>query len=125
MAESKRSSLRKSQLIVRKATPGEKEALYMAFAGLAAGHDVEALMADLCTPREIDELAQRLNIAKMLNQGNNYLDIQDKTGASATTIARVSKCLANGKGGYQMVIGRPRGRREPPTDPFAYEQEDY
>jgi TrpR-related protein YerC/YecD len=61
-------------------------------------------MEDLCTIREINEMAQRLTVAALLDEGESYSAIGEKTGASATTIARVSKCLNYGTGGYRAVI---------------------
>jgi TrpR-related protein YerC/YecD len=61
-------------------------------------------MEDLCTIREINEMAQRLTVAVLLDTGESYTAIGEKTGASATTIARVSKCLNYGTGGYRAVI---------------------
>ncbi|MCL1880371.1 MAG: YerC/YecD family TrpR-related protein [Actinomycetia bacterium] len=81
------------------------EQLYAAFAQLQTPEDVAQLMGDLCTDREIDEMAQRLSIAAMLAEGGSYLEIQRVTGVSTTTIARVSRCLVQGSGGYRLVLG--------------------
>lgn len=66
--------------------------------------DVFALLEDMFTIREIRETSQRLAVARMLNAGKSYASIEKATGASATTIARVSKCLAYGSGGYEKAI---------------------
>lgn len=63
-----------------------------------------ALLEDLFTPREIKETSQRLAVANLLAQGKPYSAIERETGASATTIARVSKCLAYGSGGYASAL---------------------
>jgi TrpR-related protein YerC/YecD len=65
-----------------------------------------ALLLDLCTVREIREMAQRLEVAKLLASGEHYSAIQDATGASATTISRVSKALNYGADGYRRVLER-------------------
>mgnify|MGYP001463934312 CR=1 FL=1 len=65
---------------------------------------VAALLEDCCTVREVKELAQRLRVAQMLDGGISYALIQEQTGASATTIARVSKSLNYGAGGYRYVL---------------------
>lgn len=65
---------------------------------------VFALLEDLFTIREIRETSQRLAVARMLNEGASYTTIEKATGASATTIARVSKCLAYGTGGYGVAL---------------------
>ena len=63
-----------------------------------------ALMEDMFTIREIRESSQRLAVARMLDDGKSYAQIEQATGASATTIARVSKCLSYGAGGYRAVL---------------------
>ena len=63
-----------------------------------------ALLEDLFTVREIRETSQRLAVAKMLDEGKPYKAIEEATGASATTIARVSKCLSYGAGGYRAAL---------------------
>ncbi|MCD8200108.1 MAG: YerC/YecD family TrpR-related protein [Coriobacteriaceae bacterium] len=71
---------------------------------LETSDDAYNLLCDLCTVREISEMAQRLQVAKLLDQGVSYVDIQERTGASATTISRVSKCLNYGSGGYNRAL---------------------
>ncbi|MDO4502835.1 MAG: YerC/YecD family TrpR-related protein [Coriobacteriia bacterium] len=63
-----------------------------------------SLLEDLFTIREIRETSQRLSVARMLAAGKPYTAIEEATGASATTIARVSKCLAHGAGGYAVAF---------------------
>ena len=63
-----------------------------------------ALLEDLFTVREIRETSQRLEVARMLNAKKPYTVIEEATGASATTIARVSKCLSYGAGGYAAAL---------------------
>lgn len=62
------------------------------------------LLEDLFTIREIRETSQRLAVARLLSEGNSYAKIERETGASATTIARVSKCLSYGSGGYGAAL---------------------
>lgn len=62
------------------------------------------LLEDLFTIREIRETSQRLAVARLLSEGKSYAAIEDLTGASATTIARVSKCLSYGTGGYAKAL---------------------
>lgn len=63
-----------------------------------------ALLEDMFTIREIRESSQRLSVARMLDEGKSYAKIAEATGASATTIARVSKCLSYGAGGYRAAL---------------------
>lgn len=65
---------------------------------------VFALLEDLFTIREIRETSQRLAVARLLSAGKPYTAIEQATGASATTIARVSKCLTYGTGGYAKAL---------------------
>ena len=66
-------------------------------------------LGDLCTPREIDDLSQRLEVAAMLSEGHSYADVSRATGASSTTVSRVSKCLNGERGGYRTVLSRLDG----------------
>lgn len=65
---------------------------------------IYALLEDMFTIREIRETSQRLAVARMLAEGASYATIEKTTGASATTIARVSKCLTYGTGGYRAAL---------------------
>ena len=69
-----------------------------------------ALLEDMFTIREIRESSQRLAVARMLDEGRSYTQIEEATGASATTIARVSKCLSYGPGGYRAALDLLRER---------------
>jgi TrpR-related protein YerC/YecD len=61
---------------------------------------------DLCTINEIQSLAQRLDVARMLREGNTYHKIETETGASTATISRVKRCLNYGNDTYEMVLER-------------------
>ncbi len=74
------------------------------FAKMKNPDEVFALLQDLCTIREITEMSQRLEVARLLDAKTSYVDIQEATGASATTISRVSKCLNYGAGGYGAAL---------------------
>ena len=80
------------------------EDLLEVFAGLTRPNDVFALLEDLFTVREIKDTSQRLDVARMLRKGSSYAVIEKATGASATTIARVSKALNYGAGGYGLAF---------------------
>lgn len=84
----------------------EVDDLLAALLTLETSEEAYALLLDLCTVREIQEMAQRLHVARMLAAGEHYAHIQDVTGASATTISRVSKCVNYGADGYRVVIDR-------------------
>lgn len=61
---------------------------------------------DLCTINEIQSLSQRLEVARMLREGNTYHKIETETGASTTTISRVKRCLNYGNDAYTMALDR-------------------
>lgn len=82
----------------------EVEALLTALAGIDDKDTLFSLLEDLFTIREIRESSQRLAVARMLDDGKSYAKIEQTTGASATTIARVSKCLSYGSGGYRAAL---------------------
>ena len=73
---------------------------------LKSVEDCQKFFEDVCTIKELQSIAQRWEVAVMLNEGKNYLDISKKTGASTATISRVAKCLNYGAGGYELVWER-------------------
>lgn len=89
----------------------EVENLLTVLAGIDDEDTLFALLEDLFTIREIKETSQRLSVAQMLNAGNSYAAIEKATGASATTIARVSKCLSYGAGGYAAALKVLEGQK--------------
>jgi TrpR-related protein YerC/YecD len=86
----------------------EVDELIRAFLTLETSDDAWHLLVDLCTVREIQEMAQRLEVARRLDSGEHYTGIQESTGASATTISRVSKSLNYGADGYRATLDRMR-----------------
>ena len=61
---------------------------------------------DVCTIKEIQEIAQRLEVARLLKEKRAYNDVAKATGASTATISRVNKCISYGTGGYDIVLER-------------------
>lgn len=90
----------------RQARNDEMERLLEALVGLRSAEEARAFLHDLCTPREIEDLSQRLEVARLLAGGTSYVDVSAATGASSTTVSRVSKCLNGEAGGYRIVLGR-------------------
>ena len=80
--------------------------LCRALSQLESPEEAADLLLDLCTPREIEDLSQRLEVARLLDAGEPYLTVQQRTGASSTTVSRVSKCLNGAVGGYRGVLDR-------------------
>ena len=63
---------------------------------------------DILTINELKSIAQRLEVAKMLDKDKTYLEIATETGASTATIRREKKCLNYGADGYKIIISRTR-----------------
>ena len=61
---------------------------------------------DVCTINELLSLSQRYEVAKLLREGQTYLDISNATGASTATISRVNRSLNYGNDGYDLVLER-------------------
>jgi len=80
------------------------EQLFTAVLSLKDQEECDAFFEDICTVSEIKAMAQRLEVAKMLNEGENYVTIAKATGASSTTVSRVNRCLHYGAGGYVRVM---------------------
>ncbi len=82
------------------------EQLRRAILSLASEQECDGFLKDLCTLKEVEDLSTRLEVARLLSKGVNYIDIAEATGASTATISRVSKCLAGEVGGYRVVLDR-------------------
>ncbi len=67
-----------------------------------------AFFEDICTVNEIKSLAQRLAVAKMLQEKVTYTEITEQTGASAATISRINRALSYGTDGYNNMLERLR-----------------
>ena len=78
--------------------------LMRVFSELSTPEECYRFMEDLCTIREIIDMAQRLDVAIMLKEKIGYQEINQKTGVSTATISRVSKCLSYGTGGYDLAV---------------------
>ena len=61
---------------------------------------------DICTIKEVQDMAQRLDAAILLDEGAGYQTISEQVGISTATISRVNRCLNYGSGGYRMAIDR-------------------
>ncbi len=70
--------------------------LFEAVMTLKTVEECESLFEDLCTPKEIKSIAQRLAVAKMLTEGKVYNEIVEATGASTATISRVNRTMSDG-----------------------------
>ncbi len=82
----------------------EIKRLYKAVLALKTEEDCVSFFEDICTIKEVQDIAQRLEVACMLHEGKNYQEISALTGASTATISRVKKCLVYGSGGYRKAV---------------------
>ena len=71
-----------------------------------------AFFDDICTIKEITDMAQRLDTAFLVDEGVSYQKISDRIGVSTATISRVSRCLNYGAGGYRTIIDRMKENEE-------------
>lgn len=86
--------------------------LCAAVARLASSTEVRAFLEDLCTPAELEAMADRWRVIPLLLEGLPYREIHDRTAVSVTTIGRVARCLERGAGGYRVAAERA-GLAEP------------
>ena len=83
----------------------EINSLYEAIISLNSKEECKEFFEDLCTYKEIESMAQRLQAAKLLVNGDTYEQIIDKTGISSATLSRVSKCVKYGTG-YKNLFNK-------------------
>lgn len=88
------------------------ERLFSVIAGLKDENECAMFFEDLCTIKEIQDMAQRLETAVLLNSGENYQNISAKVGASSATISRVNRCLNYGSGGYKAAVDKLSAKTE-------------
>ena len=87
--------------------------LFQTILNLKSKEECYTYFEDLCTIKEIQDMAQRLDTAILLSEGVSYQKITQKVGISTATIGRVSRCLNYGTGGYKMAIERLSTSEEP------------
>jgi TrpR-related protein YerC/YecD len=80
--------------------------LFQAILMLESEEDCYRFFEDICTINEIHAIAQRLEVAKLLNEKKTYSEIEEMTGASTATISRINKCLVYGADGYKLVLAK-------------------
>ena len=80
--------------------------LFATILELRDAEECYAFFEDLCTIAEIKAMAQRLEVAELLNSGMTYADISASTGASTATISRVNRALHYGADGYRKLMER-------------------
>ena len=80
--------------------------LFDAVRSLKSRQELEAFLRDLCTLGELEAMAHRWQVARLVDQGLPYTEIAEKTGASTATVTRVAHWLNRGEGGYRIAIDR-------------------
>ncbi len=75
---------------------------------LKSVEECEAFFTDLCTITELDAMLQRIKAAKMLLENKTFAEVSEATGISSATLARVSKAVKYGEGGYELILNRKK-----------------
>ena len=85
-------------------SPHEKEyALYELIAQISDPEDIRSLFDDLCTRKEVANMAERIHAAKLLLDGNTYSQVMAQADISSATLSRVSRCVQYGNG-YSRLL---------------------
>ena len=82
--------------------------LFEAIQTLDSNEECYRFFEDLVTVKELQAMAQRWQVAKSLDKGLTYIEIEKKTGASAATISRINRCMAYGSDGYKRMIEKTK-----------------
>ena len=85
--------------------------LIQAFLSLKNEDELKAFFRDLMSERDLRELQMRWGIAKMLDDGMTFTQIEEKTGITPNTITRINRWFKEGCGGYKMMIDRMKGEQ--------------
>ena len=91
-------------MIDKKITDDMLSELYSTLASLQTADDVKTLFEDLCTYKEIEQMAQRITAARLLLEGNTYARVIESDVYKRQTLSRVSRCIQHGSGGYKKFI---------------------
>ena len=86
--------------------------LFETILNLGSIDECYAYFEDLCTIKEVKDMAQRLDTAILLSQGYSYQKIMERIEISTATIGRVSRALNYGTGGYRVAIEKLNGPEE-------------
>ncbi len=89
--------------------PGALDHLVDAMLAMRSAGELRAFLADLCTPAELEAIADRWRVVPLLVEGLAYREIHDRTGVSVTTVGRIARCLDLGAGGYRLAADRVLG----------------
>ena len=95
------------------------DALFDAILSLETREECYNFFEDLCTVKEISDMAQRLEAAKMLLDGRTYDQIVKAVEISTATISRINRCIQYGNGGYELIIDRVKQNAQPEGEQAA------
>ena len=88
------------------------DALFDAILRLETREECYDFFEDLCTVKEISDMAQRLEAAKLLLDGSTYEQIVKTVEISTATISRINRCIQYGTGGYRQTIEKVREKQQ-------------
>ncbi len=94
--------------------PSRFRDLYELFSSVKSAKEAEALLKDILTPQELDSVAERWQLIKMLDEGVPQREIAKKLGISISKITRGSRMMQYGSGGFEMFLrkmGKKVGKR--------------
>lgn len=94
--------MKKAQIL----NPKKLDSLYEGVLLLKNVKECRAFFRDLCTLGELQEMSERFEVARLIDEGVPYREIAERTGVSTATITRVAQWLKNGEGGYRLVLDR-------------------
>lgn len=81
-----------------------KKQLFKVIAFLKTPEEVELFLEDLCTCKEVDYMAQRVEAARLMLDGATYQQTITQVGISSATLSRVNRCILYGNGGYNKIL---------------------
>ena len=81
------------------------EFLYQLLAEIQTPEDMAALLEDLCTRKEVENMAERVFAARLLLENNTYAQVMEQCSISSATLSRVSRCVQYGTGYRRALTG--------------------
>jgi TrpR-related protein YerC/YecD len=100
------------QTMNAKKNAASEDELYTAFALLKTADEARCFIQDLCTPAEIQALADRWRVVADIKNRKSYRQINAETQVSVTTIGRVARSIMLGHGGYNLIYDRMKKNKK-------------
>src|SRR5277367_4506103 len=113
MSKTARPSMKTNRPVTQRQEQQHERALCTAILTLRSVEECRAFLRDLCTPAELQAMADRWAVVECLRRGLPYREVHRQTGVSMTTIGRVARYLAAGNGGYALAAQRVNGSVSP------------